>query len=194
MQGASQVLASPLPVLRHVRGTLNASVSRERLHESYMHPWTTLDQEIRSALARLDLNFQVTHVDFAGSEVYLVGNEIGLSGRFINNVCVPVAKVLANSSQSSLVIGDVQAFLLTPEVVPDVSIGVTMKNDDGITEVKVVGEFKTFWTLELAELSVSDPISRVQLAPHLGMWSSLLFHPTVTDISHRAACGTDEEL
>ncbi|KAH2643829.1 hypothetical protein KXV79_004719 [Aspergillus fumigatus] len=168
MQGASQVLASPLPVLRHVRGTLNASVSRERLHESYMHPWTTLDQEIRSALARLNLNFQVTHVDFAGSEVYLVGNEIGLSGRFINNVCVPVAKVLANSSQSSLVIGDVQAFLLTPEVVPDVSIGVTMKNDDGITEVKVVGEFKTFWTLELAELSVSDPISRVQLAPHLG--------------------------
>lgn len=157
-------------------------------------PGQPFDQEIRSALARLNLNFQVPHVDFAGGEVYLVGNEIGLSGRFINNVCVPVAKVLANSSQSSLVIGDVQAFLLTPEVVPDVSIGVTMKNDDGITEVKVVGEFKTFWTLELAELSVSDPISRVQLAPHLGMWSSPLFHPTVTDISHRAACGTDEEL
>ncbi|KAH1447064.1 hypothetical protein KXX16_001993 [Aspergillus fumigatus] len=131
-------------------------------------PGQPFDQEIRSALARLNLNFQVPHVDFAGGEVYLVGNEIGLSGRFINNVCVPVAKVLANSSQSSLVIGDVQAFLLTPEVVPDVSIGVTMKNDDGITEVKVVGEFKTFWTLELAELSVSDPISRVQLAPHLG--------------------------
>ncbi|KAJ5675023.1 uncharacterized protein N7477_004957 [Penicillium maclennaniae] len=168
MQTASQVLASPLPVIRHVKGTLHASISNEWLHESFMHLWTTFDQEIRSALTPLHLNFQVPNVEFAGSEVYLVGNEIGLSGRFINNVCVPVAKVLARSSQPSLVIGDIQPFAITTENIPYVSIGVTIDNDDHITEVKVVGELKTFWTLELAQLSVSSANSRVQLGPHLG--------------------------
>ncbi|OOQ81584.1 hypothetical protein PEBR_42356 [Penicillium brasilianum] len=166
MQLASQVLASPLPIIRHANGTLHASVSSEWLDESYMHLWTTFDQEIRSALATLNLNFQVPHVDFAGGEVYLVGNEIGLSSRFINNVCVPVAKILAHSSHPSLVIGDIQAF--ATQVIPDVAIGVTIDNDDSISEVKVVGEFKTFWTLGLAHLSVSNRRSRLQLGPHLG--------------------------
>lgn len=183
MQTASQVLASPLPVTRHAKGTLHALVFNEWLHESFMHLWTTFDQEIRSALAPLNLNFQVPYVDFAGGEVYLVGNEIGLSSRFINNVCVPVAKVLARSSQPSLVIGDIQAFAITTEIIPDVCIGVTINNNDRITEVKVVGEFKTFWTLELAQLSVSNIGSRVQLGPHLGMCSSPQRHTTVTDIS-----------
>jgi hypothetical protein len=183
MQTASQVLASLLPVIRHAKGTLHASVSNEGLHESYMHLWTTFDQEIRSALAPLNLNFQVPHVDFADSEVYLVGNQIGLSGRFINNVCVPVGKVLARSSQPSLVIGDIQAFAITAETIPDVSIGVTINNDDSLTEVKVVGKFKTFWTLELAQWSVSNIQSRVQLGPNLGTCSSPQRHATVTDIS-----------
>lgn len=183
MQTASQVLASPLPVIRHAKGTLHASISNEWLHESFMHLWTTFDQEVRAALAPLNLNFQAPHVDFAGGEVYLVGNQIGLSGRFINNVCVPVAKVLARSSQPSLVIGDIQAFAITTEIIPDVSIGVTINNNDRITEVKVVGEFKTFWTLELAQLSISNIGSRVQLGPHLGTCSSPQRHTTVTDIS-----------
>jgi hypothetical protein len=34
-------------------------------------------------------------MDFTSGEVYLVGNEIGLSTHFINNVCEPIAKVLA---------------------------------------------------------------------------------------------------
>lgn len=183
MQTASQVLESPLPVIRHANGMLHASVSSELLNESYMHLWTTFDQEIRLALAPLNLNFQVPHVDFAGGEAYLVGNKTGLSGRFINNVCVPVVKVLALSSQPSLVIGDIQAFAVTTEIIPDVSIGVTINNDDRMTEVKVVGEFKTFWTLELAQLSVSNIVSRVQLAPHLGMCSSPQRYTTITDIS-----------
>lgn len=183
MQTASQVLASPLPAIRHAKGTLHASVSNEWLHESYMHLWTTFDQEIRSALTPLNLNFQVPHVDFAGGEVYLVGDEIGLSGRFINNVCVPVAKAVARSSQPSLVIGDSQAFTVSTENIPDVSIGVTINNDDHATGVKVVGEFKTFWTFELAQLSVSNFRSRVQLGPYIGMCSSPKRHTTVTDIS-----------
>jgi hypothetical protein len=147
-----------------------------------MHPWTTFDQEIRSALAPLNLDFQGPHVDFAGGEVYLVGNEIGLSGRFINNVCVPVATVLARSSQPSLVIGDIQAFSPTANIIPDVSIGVTINNNDSGTQVKVVGEVKPFWTFELASLSVSHIESRLELGPHLGTCSSPQRHTTVTDI------------
>ncbi|KUM66240.1 hypothetical protein ACN42_g859 [Penicillium freii] len=56
-----------------------------------MHQWTTFDQEIRSALASLDLNFQIAHIDSPSGEVYLVGNEIGLSGRFVDNVREPVS-------------------------------------------------------------------------------------------------------
>jgi hypothetical protein len=112
-------------------------------------------------------------VDFTGGEVYLVGNEIGLSARFINNVCEPVAKVLARASQPSMVIGDIQAFqVATSDIIPDISIGVTFHNDDFRSAVKIVAELKTFWTLALDQLSVSSYMSRTQLAPYLGIYSS----------------------
>jgi hypothetical protein len=172
MQTADQLLATPLPVIRHAHGTSHPSVSNEYLHERFIHPWTTFEQEMRSALAALDLNFQVPHVDFTDGEVYLVGNEIGLSARFINNVCEPVAKVLARASQPSVVIGDIQAFQVeTSDIMPDITIGVTSHNDDSQSAVKIVAELKTFWIVALARFSVSSYMSRTQLAPHLGMYS-----------------------
>ncbi|KAJ5182669.1 hypothetical protein N7492_000285 [Penicillium capsulatum] len=110
MQTANQVLASPLPRLRQARGTTHPSASNEWIHQRFIHPWATFNQEIQSALVSLDLNFQVDHIDSPGGEVYLVGNEIDLSGQFVNNVCDPVAKVLARTSQPEIVIGDIQAF------------------------------------------------------------------------------------
>lgn len=184
MQTADQLLASPLPVIRHARGTSHPSVSNEYLHERFIHLWTTFEDEIRSALAALDLNFQVPHVDFTDGEVYLVGNGIGLSARFINNVCEPVAKVLSRASQPSVVIGDIQAFEVeTSDIIPDISIGVTFHNDDSQSAVKIVAELKTFWTVALARFSVSSYMSRTQLAPYLGMYSSPRNHATIADIS-----------
>lgn len=168
MQTAGAILASPLPRIRQVRGTSHPSLSHESLNPSFLHQWTTFGQEIRSALASLDLNFQVAHVDFP--EVYLVGNEIGLSGRFVNNVCQPVAKVLTHQSQPSLVIGDIQAFQVpTSDVVPDVAIGVTLFSDINDTSVKIVGEFKTFWTVMLNEFAPSNPMTLDPFLPHFGM-------------------------
>ncbi|KUM66252.1 hypothetical protein ACN42_g862 [Penicillium freii] len=168
MQTADQVLASPLPLIRQARGTSHPSVSTEWLHQRFIHQWTTFDQEIRSALASLDLTFQIAHID-SPSEVYLVGNEIGLSGRFVNNVCDPVARILMRASQPAIVMGDVQAFEApTSDVIPDVSIGVTLFSNDSQAQVKIVGELKTYWTVALDRFSLSDPVTLVQFLPHLG--------------------------
>ncbi|OQE12921.1 hypothetical protein PENFLA_c059G01299 [Penicillium flavigenum] len=85
--------------------------------------WTTFDRDIRLALVSLDLNFQIAYIDSPSGEVYLVGNDIGLSSRFVNNVCEPVAKVLIHASQPAMVLGDIQAFEgPTSDVIPDKSI------------------------------------------------------------------------
>ena len=160
MQTAAQVLASPLPSIRQARGTAHASVSNEWLHRRYIHQWTTFHQEIRTALGSLDLNFQAGHVDSPGGETYLVGNEIGLSGRFINNVCNPVAKILSHASQLAIIMGDVQAFEVpTSDVIPDVSIGIILSGNVSQAQVKIVGEFKTYWTVALDQFSLSNPVT-----------------------------------
>ena len=170
MQTAAQVLASHLPSIRQARGTAHASVSTEWLHQSFIHQWTTFHQEIRSALASLDLNFQAAHVDSPGSEIYLVGNEIGLSGRFVNNVCNPVAKILSHAAQPAMIMGDIQAFESSAsDVIPDVSIGVVLSGDVSQAQVKIVGEFKTYWTVALDRFSLSNPVTLPQFLPHLGM-------------------------
>ncbi|KAI1838429.1 hypothetical protein DTO006G1_3690 [Penicillium roqueforti] len=148
MQTAGQVLASPLPLLRQARGTSHPSVSTEWLHQRFIHQWTTFDQEIRSALASLDLNFQIAHIDSPSGEVYLVGNEIGLSA---GN---------GDGRYSSLEAP-------TSDVIPDVSIGVTLSNDSQ-AQVKIVGELKTYWTVALDRFSPSDPVILPQILPHLG--------------------------
>ncbi|CAG8902924.1 unnamed protein product [Penicillium egyptiacum] len=169
MQTAGQVLASPLPLIRQARGTSQPSVSNEWLHQRFIHQWTTFDQEIRSALASLDLNFQIAHIDSPSGDVYLVGNEIGLSGRFVNNVCEPVAKILVRASQPATVMGDIQAFEApTSDVIPDISIGVTLFSNDSQAQVKIVGELKTYWTVALDRFSLSDPVILLQFLPHLG--------------------------
>jgi hypothetical protein len=171
MQTAGQVLASPLPLIRQARGTSHPSVSTEWLHQRFIHQWTTFDQEIRSALASLDLNFQIAHID--SPSVYLVGNEIGLSGRFVNNVCEPVAKILVRASQPAMVMGDMQAFEApTSDVIPDISIGVTLFSNDSEAQVKIVGELKTYWTVALDRFSPSNPVILRQFLPYLGICNS----------------------
>lgn len=169
MQTAGHVLASPLPLIRHASGTSHPSVSHEWLNQRFIHQWTTFDQEIRSALESLDLNFQIAHIDSPSGEVYLVGNEIGLSGRFVNNVCEPVAKILVHASQPALVMGDIQAFRgPTSNVIPDISIGVTLSSNNSNPQAKIVGELKTFWTVTLDQFSLSDPVLLPLILPHLG--------------------------
>lgn len=168
MESAGELLARPLPPLRHAGGTLYPSVSSERLHESCMHQWSTFEQEIQSVLDSLDLNHTVSHTVSADGEFYLVGNETGLTGRFVNNICDPVAKVLSRASIPSVVFADIRALSASSSVIPDVGLGVTSRNDSETT-VLAVGELKTFWTLQLEQLSVVDPPTRAELEPYLGM-------------------------
>lgn len=171
MEPASELLARPLPPLRFAGGTLYPSVSSERLHESFMHQWTTFEQEIQSALDSLDLNHTVSHTDSADGEFYLVGNEIGLTGRFVNNPCDPVAKILSRASIPSVAFGDIQALLAASSIILGRGLGVTSRNDSKTT-VMAVGELKTFWTLPLERLPVVNHLARVELEPYLGMFQA----------------------
>lgn len=173
MPTAGRILASPLPPLRHAGGTAHASISSEYLHERFIKPWDTFEGEIRAALEPLGLRFEVAHIDSPSGEVYLVGNEIGLAGRFVNNVCDPVARILGRAEQRAIVMGDIQAFKPSAsDVIPDVSIGVTVQNNDSRTQLKIVGELKTYWTVSLEEFSLSGPSNNSEFSPHLGMCNS----------------------
>lgn len=155
---------------QHTTSPWNGSrISLHRVAPPKLHPPVD-HQEIRSALASLDLNFQAAHVDSPGGEIYLVGNEIGLSGRFVNNVCNPVAKILSHAAQPAMIMGDIQAFESSAsDVIPDVSIGVVLSGDVSQAQVKIVGEFKTYWTVALDRFSLSNPVTLPQFLPHLGM-------------------------
>lgn len=125
----------------------------------------------------------------------MVGNEIGLSGRFVNNVCDPVAKVLVRASQPALVMGDIQAFeATTSDVIPDVSIGVTLSSDDSESEVKIVGELKTYWTAPLHRFSLSDAVILPRLLPHFGICQPISAPYCFCLHIYRSACSADEEI
>jgi hypothetical protein len=95
MELAQVQLARALPPLRRNAGTSNdsnPSIHSDRLALTYMSPWHSFTTDAMQALQEGRLQHMVAFQD--ETELYTVGNELGLSGRFVRNVCDPVMKAL----------------------------------------------------------------------------------------------------
>lgn len=172
MERAKDLIARTLPPVLFVGGTINQSVSQERLSATLMHPWRTFLQEVSDALRSLDLSGEVSLSDSVGNERFLVGCELGLTTRFVRNVCDPVAKALSVTSLSDTIFGDIYAVEASPTTIPDVVL-LNVPNPDsptpGTARLICVGELKTFWTFRLENYPADSTIyRRLNLEHHIG--------------------------
>lgn len=88
-----------------------------------------------------------------GSERFLVGCELGLTTRFVRNICDPVAETLSATRLSNVTFGDIHAVKPAPNCIPDVVL-LEASNPRSPTRAErllSVGELETFWTLPLEE-------------------------------------------
>ncbi|KAI5811425.1 hypothetical protein DFH27DRAFT_620698 [Peziza echinospora] len=171
MQSASAQLAQPLPRLVQQATSSNASVRNVRLARSCMHLWPNFLENVKATIQGLNLNGMISVHDRIEGELYYVGNELGLTGRFVENLGVPVTKAYRYGNDdpalNGLRFGDYHAaaHMGTP-LFPAVAI---LKDDHHGCVLRCVGEIKTFWTLPLELIPVTAPdLIKVQLENPIG--------------------------
>ncbi|KAJ5794954.1 hypothetical protein N7457_001553 [Penicillium paradoxum] len=158
METAAQVILRTVPPLTTINGTRYVSNSSEVISLRFFHEWQSFKQDVLEVSDSLDLSHPVPYTDDI-SESYVVGSELGLTGRFSKNVCDPVSKVFATTGLSHLKFGDYQSSAGPTDTsqVPDI----TMFNTTGPPRPAVVGELKSFWTVELEDYSIRGGYPRL---------------------------------
>lgn len=158
MEPARVLIARAAPAVLFDQGTVSPSIHGEAVSSSFFYPWTSFVADIMQALSTLDLSGQVSLSDSAEGEKYMVGNELGLTGRFAKNVCDPVTKALSVTRLRNLFFGDIQCVRLNPTLIPDVVLlstenpGLPRRDN---TAAIATGEIKTFWTFDLENYRLS---------------------------------------
>ncbi|CAG8907664.1 unnamed protein product [Penicillium egyptiacum] len=158
METAVEVILRPVPPLTQINSTHYVSNSSEVISLRFFHEWQSFKQDVLEASDSLDLSHPVPYTDDV-SESYVVGSELGLTGRFSKNVCDPVSKVFATTCLSHLKFGDYQSSAGPTDTsqVPDI----TMFNTTGPPRPAAVGELKSFWTVELEDYSIREGYQRL---------------------------------
>ncbi|KAL4782349.1 hypothetical protein BJX76DRAFT_292860 [Aspergillus varians] len=170
MELASDLVARELPALETVGGTTHASVSSNRISAALLHPWETFLVDMWRALQSLNLNIEIPETD--ETEDYMVGNERGMTTRFVKNVCDPVGKALSITRLSSMVFGDIHSATLNPPSIPDVTIlrrsAIPAIHREDLSIV-AIGELKTCCTVMLRSNIFDLPVGeRLNVEPHIG--------------------------
>lgn len=162
MSTAQEILARPPPRLLSLHHILNVSDSQAVINIQLFHEWSGFKDLVRKTVDRLDLTSIIPHTDEAVDNGYIVGSELGLTGRFACHVCDPVARVL-DSINLRICFGDRQATRLgSSSVTPDVVI---LKREDPHNPRPVmVVELKTYWTVDLS------------WSPQFTLWENLVIH------------------
>lgn len=83
METAGEVVARTLPPILFIGGSETPFVSPHRISVTLLHLWSTFQDEVLTALRDLDLSGPVSRTDAPEGEQFLVRNELGLSGRFV---------------------------------------------------------------------------------------------------------------
>ena len=163
MEPASALLARPLPTLTQENGTHHMSNSRTVIDLKLFHEWTSFKNEVNNAIQRTDLTNQVLCTN-DNRDHYVVGSELGLTGRFQKHVCDAVS-LACSSAGLHLEFGDRQAGLPATEVTPDV----VLLTADARRKTIMPIELKTFWTVRLDISQIGAHWSDIlPLQPHLG--------------------------
>ncbi|OGM51323.1 hypothetical protein ABOM_000168 [Aspergillus bombycis] len=163
METASASISRVLPYLHKINGTTHQSDCREAISLRFFHQWTTFNQDVADACASLDLTGLVPIVD-ESTEEFIVGSELGLTGRFAKQVCDVSSKALSTTVLAAYKFGDYNAIEATDHNnVPDI-VMLTIPSADA----RAVGEMKTYWTVRLDRCSINDGyMSLLPLQSHL---------------------------
>ncbi|KAJ5356346.1 hypothetical protein N7517_010955 [Penicillium concentricum] len=158
METAAEVILRPVPPITQINSTRCVSNSSEIISLRVFHEWQSFKQDVLEASDSLDLSHPVPYTDDV-SESYVVGSELGLTGRFSKNVCDPVSKVFATTCLSHLKFSDYQSSAgpTGTSQVPEF----TMFNTTGPPRPAAVGELKSFWTVELEDYSIREGYQRL---------------------------------
>ncbi|KAJ5279315.1 hypothetical protein N7478_004687 [Penicillium angulare] len=157
MEPAQEQLGRALAPLSRNLGTSHPSVSADRVALTYLVPWDSFAQDAFETFRLADISHNVPVND--ESELYTVGNELGLSGRFVRNLCDPVMKALKPlPGMQSMRFADFQALSRSNDTVPDVCFGL-ISIDPSVDNVCLAGELKTPWTVEDTSLHLNTPRS-----------------------------------
>lgn len=193
MELAQTQLARAVPSLLRNAGTSNQSIHSDRLALAFMSEWHSFQTDALRCFREARITHEVPIHD--ETEVYTVGNEIGVSGRFIRNICDPVMKALKPLHvMNEIRFADYQAISIPDDNIPDVCLGVVSVNPTP-DNVSLVGEFKTPWTSPDAFLHLNRPNTSYHLEPLIGETQSILtyFHLLTLErffflFSFRTAC------
>ncbi|KAJ5195840.1 hypothetical protein N7449_006319 [Penicillium cf. viridicatum] len=163
MEPAQTQLARALPPLNLNFGTANPSIHSDRVSLAYMQQWHSFVRDAFDLFRQTPITHEVAFHD--EDELYTVGNELGLTGRFIRNLCDPVMKALKPlPDMSSMRFADIQAICHASDVVPDVSLGL-VNSERTSDNVYLVGELKTSWTVPEAYMRLNQPNTSYHLEP-----------------------------
>ncbi|KAJ5893476.1 hypothetical protein N7495_005167 [Penicillium taxi] len=157
-------LARRLPFLTLEYGTQNASISGIKFNLDNLTEWNTFSRDIHNALQTVDLDVMVP-VDVK-TDKYIIGSELGLTGRFTKHVCDPVVNALI-AVRVPLRFADRQAIPPPATMIADI---VLSKRDVTPPSVIMVIELKTLWTFDL-DACITSPLDQMLLThiePHIG--------------------------
>lgn len=170
MEPAQVQLARPLVPLLRNGGTTHPSVHNDRVALGYMGHWVSFVQDVMTLFQSTPMNHQVPiNNEF---ENYVVGSELGLSGRFVRNLCDPVMQALMPLPEmSSVRFADIQALTLSGRIVPDVAFGLVVNPESSasLDGISMVGEFKTPWTVTIHEMQINCPNPNPRLETLIGI-------------------------
>ncbi|RHZ51202.1 hypothetical protein CDV55_100908 [Aspergillus turcosus] len=172
MESARELVERPVPHLNQSRGTTHASISGEDISARFLHEWIGFPRQVLTLCNTLNLDANVSITDDSDTnERYVVGSELGLTGRFSKSICDAVAKVLSVTELAHLTFGDFQAAAHTDSRdVPDVVL-LSLPRSNVIT----VGELKTFWTVLLEDYPVNEGAANIApMQPHFGQLVSYM--------------------
>ncbi|KAJ5602514.1 hypothetical protein N7537_005470 [Penicillium hordei] len=136
IETASDLLARPLPILTQENGTHSPSESRTIIS-------TLFKDEVHQIIRNIDLVGLVPCMDVTGN-TYVVGSELGLTGRFYKHVCDAVS-LACKTAGLPLQFDDRQAALPPTDVIPDVVLLHAGQYRNTILPI----ELKTFLTVRL---------------------------------------------
>ncbi|KAJ5130535.1 uncharacterized protein N7515_006574 [Penicillium bovifimosum] len=132
----------------------------------FFHEWASFEEDVRQVMQRTELNGLVPCTDVT-DDAYVVGSELGLTGRFSKYVCDAVS-LACRSAGLPLQFGDRQAVLPVSNVIPDV-VCLHYGEPEPLRRTILPIELKTFWTARLNAYPISAGFYNVpQLQRYLG--------------------------
>jgi len=168
---------STLPPLAQQGTIIHSSLGNDRLSIRYMYLWPDVVQDTFAAVKGISMHRMISITNTMEGELFYVGNELGLTRRFVQNMGVPVTKAFKYGSKKPLLnclrftdyhSAGIATLFSDLSIVKDI-----LDENSNITgcELRAAGEIKTFWTLPLHNIPVtaSDAI-KMRLEVPMGLF------------------------